>query len=237
MLEHVHPNTEGYFRLASTLFPALVDWAGPPSVKVDDATARAEWPITELDRLQGEYRMLLLKNDWPFVPQKQAVELPAPTNRIEQLAQAWFAGSLSWADAMQNAIQVYAEQRNDVEAARVAVNLAEAFVATDTAQYAAGRLLLRANQPERARVYLQRAIALNPTLPDFQISMAEAYARTGEPERSIATLEAILEAHPDDERAKYWLQEMKLRGQEAAAAAASPVQADSAQTETSAAQP
>jgi lysophospholipase L1-like esterase len=218
MLEHVHPNVEGYFRLAAAFHPALVAWAGKPRVEVDEATARTEMPVTELDRLQGEFRVLLLRNDWPFVPQKRPVELPAPANRIEQLAQAWFAGSLSWADAMQNALTVYAEQGNHVEAARVAVNLAEAFVATDTAQYAAGRMLLRADQPGRARLYLQRAIDLNPTLADFRISMAEAYARTGEPERSIATLEAILQAHPDDERAKYWLQEMKLRVQEAAAA-------------------
>jgi lysophospholipase L1-like esterase len=217
MLEHVHPNVEGYFRLASAFYPALQDLAGPPAVEIDEATARAELPVTELDRLQGEYRLLLLKNDWPFVPQKQPVELPAPANRIEQLAQAWFAGNLSWADAMQNAVGVYTEEGNSVEAARVAVNLAEAFVATDTAQYAAGRLLLRADQPARAKLYLQRAIELNPGIADFRLSMAEAYARTGQPEQSVAMLEAILQANPNDERATYWLQEMKLRAQEATA--------------------
>jgi predicted Zn-dependent protease len=116
---------------------------------------------------------------------------------------------------MQNAVTHYEQTGNAAESARAAVNLADAFVTSDTSQYIAGRLLLRAGQPERALRYLHRAVALNGSVPDFRLSLAEAYARTGQPERSIATLEAILQANPNDERAKYWLQEMQLRAREA----------------------
>jgi Putative Zn-dependent protease, contains TPR repeats len=213
MLEHVHPNVEGYFQLASAYYPPIVAWAGPPAFNVDDATARRELPVTELDRLAGEYRVLRLKHDWPFVPQTEAVALPTPANRIEQLAQAWFAGNLSWVDTMRDAIEVYQAAGNTVEAARCAVNLADAFVTSDSIQYMAGRLLLRAEPPERAPRYLQRAIDLNAAAPiEYRLSLAEAYARAGHSDRSIATLQAILREHPTDERAKYWLQEMRARG-------------------------
>ena len=76
MLEHVHPNVEGYFQLASAYFPQLVQWAGPAVVVVDDATARIEIPVTEVDRLHGEYRVAMLKNDWPFVPERRPTTLP-----------------------------------------------------------------------------------------------------------------------------------------------------------------
>jgi tetratricopeptide (TPR) repeat protein len=213
MLEHVHPNVEGYFQLAGAFYPAIVAWAGRPVATIDDATARREIPVTELDRLAGEYRVLLLKHDWPFVPQRQSVQLPVPVTRIEQLAQAWFAGNLAWVDTMRDAIDAYQGAGNAIEAARCAVNLAEAFITSDTAQYAAGRLLLRADQPERAKRYLQRAIALNTATEEYHLSLAEAYARTGDPARSIATLEAILARHPRDERATYWLREMQARAQ------------------------
>jgi tetratricopeptide (TPR) repeat protein len=222
MLEHVHPNVEGYFRLASAFYPELVAWAGKPAVAVDDATARAELPVTELDRLGGEYRVRLLRNDWPFVPERRSVQLPPPGSRIEELAQAWFGGRLSWAEAMQNAMATYETAGNEVEAARVAVNMADALVTSDTSQYVAGRLLLRSNQPERALRYLQRAVALDTALPDFQLSLAEAYARTGAIDRSVATLERLLQAHPQDERAKYWLQQMRLRQQQAPAGRGAP---------------
>ena len=157
--------------------------------------------------------MRVLRNDWPFVPERRAVTLPSPANAIERIAQAWFAGQLSWADAMRNAIDAYQAEGNGVEAARVAVNLADAFVNSDATQYSAGRLLLRAGQPDRALRYLERAAALDAagTVVEYRLSLAEALARTGAPERSIATLETLLRNHPNDERAKYWLQEMRLR--------------------------
>jgi tetratricopeptide (TPR) repeat protein len=216
MLEHVHPNVEGYFRLASAFYPALVARIGQPAVAINDEMARAELPVTEVDRLAGEYRVLLLRNDWPFVPARRAVELPTPATPIERIAQAWFAGSLSWADAMRNAIDAYQAQGNGVEAARVAANVADAFVTSDVAQYTAGRLLLRAGQPDRSLRYLERAIALDAagSTVEFRLSLAEALARTGAPDRSIATLEVILQQQPDDPRAKYWLQQMRLSQQE-----------------------
>ncbi len=222
MLEHVHPNVEGYFRLASTFYASIIAWAGKPTVAVDDATARREITVTEIDRLGGEYRVRLLEHDWPFVAEREPVTLPTPANRIEELAQAWFADRLTWADTMKNAITVYEQAGNGVESARCAVNLADGFVTSDTAQYAAGRLLLRSGQPERARHYLLRAVALDRASPDFRLSLAEAYARTGEPGRSIDTLESILRDHPEDPRATYWLREMRLRQQESSAGAASP---------------
>jgi tetratricopeptide (TPR) repeat protein len=224
MLEHVHPNVEGYFQLASAFYRALGEWAGPPAVPVDDAQARQELPVTEVDRLAGDYRVLLLKNDWPFVPERRAVTLPPATTAIERIAQAWFAGRLSWADAMRNAIDTYQAEGNGVEAARVAVNLADAFVTSDAMQYTAGRLLLRAGQPERALRYLERAAALDAAgaMVEYRLSLAEALARTGAQDRSIATLETILRRHPNDERARFWLQEMQRRQQDSVGAARAP---------------
>ena len=211
MLEHLHPNVEGYFHLASAYYVAVVAWIGSPAVAVDDATARREIPVTEVDYLAGHYRVVALKNDWPFVPKWQATQLPPAANRIEEIAQAWYADKLSWADAMQRALEVYKQQGNTVEAARVAVNLAEGFVTSDDAQFAAGRLLLQSGQPQRARRYLARAVALNDDDVVYRLSLAESLFRAGRVEQSIATLEQILAKHPGEERASYWLAEVRRR--------------------------
>ncbi len=209
MLEHVHPNAEGYFRLASAWFPAMTEWLGPPSVAVDDETARREMPLTEVDRLHGEYRVAVLKNDWPFVPVRRATQLPAATNRIEEIAQSWFAGQSSWMQAMNDALAAYQRAGNHDEAARVAVNLADAIVTSAEAQYTAGRLLLRAESPARGLHYLQRAVDLDAASVEIRLSLAQAQFMLGDVAGSIATLEAILAAHPEDSRAQYWLDEMR----------------------------
>ena len=206
MLEHVHPNVAGYFELASAFYAPLVDWLGPPPVGVDDAMARAEIPVTEVDRLHGEYRLAMLKNDWPFVAERRPTELPAAGNEIERISQQWFLGRVSWAEAMNQALAAYQQAGQFGEAARVAVNLAEAFVNADDVQHAAGLLLLRAGQPGRALRYLQRAARLNPEPIEYWLNVAQAQYGLGRREESIATLEQVLEQHPGEQRASYWLE-------------------------------
>ena len=219
MLEHVHPNIEGYFRLASAFVPALERWLGPPGVAIDDATARRELPVTEVDRLHGEYRVAVLRNDWPFVAERRPTTLPAATNRLEATAQRWFAGEIGWLEAMNDALAWYQQQGNAAEAARVAVNLAEALVNSADAQFAAGRLLLRNDEPQRGERYLRRAMALDAARIEPQLSLAQSLFMQGRVAESIATLEAVLARHPEDERAQYWLGEMR---REAAVTATTP---------------
>jgi tetratricopeptide (TPR) repeat protein len=219
MLEHVHPNVEGYFRLATAYVPALTRLLGPPAVTVDDTTARRELPVTEVDRLHGDYRLAVLKSDWPFVAERKPTTLPGATNRIEAIAQRWFTGQIDWLPAMQEALVAYQEQGNSAEAARVAVNLAEALVNGAEAQLTAGRLLLRNGEAARGEFYLHRAIALDDTRIEPLLSLAQAQFVQGRVRDSIVTLEAALARQPDDERAQYWLGEMR---REAGNGAATP---------------
>jgi len=209
MLEHVHPNVEGYFRLASTLFPAIVQWVGAASVGVDDEQARRELPVTEVDRLGGEYRVALLKNDWPFVPERRPTQIPAATTPIEQIAQRWFTGQISWAQAMEEALAEYQRTGNGTEAARVAVNLADAFVTSADAHYKAAVLLMRAGAADRALRYITRAVQLDPAKVEYQLSLAQVQFMLGRPQDSIATLEGILKQQPGESRAEFWLGEVR----------------------------
>ncbi len=210
MLEHVHPNVEGYFRLAASFYGPLVAGFGGGSI-VDDATALRDIPVTEVDRLQGQYRVVLLKNDWPFVPARRAVTLPAPRDRIEEIAQLWFAERIGWAEAMDQAFAWYQQQGNVVEAARVAVNVADAVINAAEPQFVAGRQLLTAGDPVRGERYLRRAVRLDGTRIEYRMSLAQAQFMQGRVQDSIATLEAVLAEHPGEPRAEYWLAEMRAK--------------------------
>lgn len=71
MLEHVHPNADGYLLMADAFFQTLrregfiaADWPETPPA---DWYA-AHWPITDLDRDLGRLRVLDLMDYWPFRP-------------------------------------------------------------------------------------------------------------------------------------------------------------------------
>jgi len=213
MLEHVHPNVEGYFVLATSFYGPITAALGGAE-PVDDATARREIPVTEVDRLNGEYRVTMLKNDWPFVPERRTVTFPAPANRVEEIAQRWFAGRVSWTEAMNEALAWYQQQGDYDEASRVAVNLADGLVASAEAQYVAGALLLRADAADRALHYLRRAIALDAGKVEYLLSLAQAQFMLGRPQDSIATLEGILQRQPGESRAEYWLAEIRRQAAE-----------------------
>jgi predicted Zn-dependent protease len=168
-------------------------------------------PLTEIDRLSGEYRVAVLKNDWPFVTARQSTNIPAAANRIEEIAQARFVGRLSWAAAMNEALAEYRRAGNAPEAARVAVNLADAYVTSADAQYTAGQLLLQAGAADSGLHYLRRAIGIDAGKIEYQLSLAQAQFMLGRPADSIATLEGILKQHPGESRAEYWLAEMHRR--------------------------
>ncbi len=144
MLEHLHPNLRGYFLLADAYFHSLIRQPGEPSWNEgpDRATAWQEIPVTEIDDLAAGYRLRYLKSDWPFQEQRQPVVIEPPRDPVEQIAQAWFFGKIGWQEAMQQALAHYQKVGRFDQAAKVAINLADAFPFESRPHYVSGSLLL-----------------------------------------------------------------------------------------------
>lgn len=73
MLEHLHPNVEGYFLMADAYFRAMRDndfiAAEWNRAAIRPAAWYAEnWPVTDLDRALGRLRVMDLMDYWPFAP-------------------------------------------------------------------------------------------------------------------------------------------------------------------------
>ena len=158
MLEHLHPNLEGYFVLADAFYRALhEDGAiGPRERPVPPEQARREMPVTEVDRLYGEWRIAGLTSDWPFTETRRPYELPRPRSEVEAIARQYLRGRLPWPAAMRDLLAHYRDVGDPAEAARVAVLLAEAFPHRRDDQLAAARALAAAGRSD-AEVYRRRA--------------------------------------------------------------------------------
>ncbi|MGB5211080.1 MAG: tetratricopeptide repeat protein [Gammaproteobacteria bacterium] len=211
MLEHLHPNVDGYFVLADAMFEVLManQILGDPDRSIDSELARREIPVTAIDRLAGEYRVGRLKLDWPFLNEKQAFELPAADNDIERLAQAWFEGKLTWKAAMDQALAIYQRDGDASESVRVGWNLAAAFPFDPEAASLAGTLMLRANQPRRALPLLHRAARQEPRNTRYLMGLAQGFYQSGQTAESIQVLERVLVLAPDHPRAPMFLDKLK----------------------------
>lgn len=73
MLEHLHPNIEGYFLISDAFFHAMEE-NGFISAVWDkeriksNSNYREHWGFTDLDSLYGDFRIRLIKGGWPFKP-------------------------------------------------------------------------------------------------------------------------------------------------------------------------
>lgn len=210
MLEHLHPNADGYHLLAEAFHTALRDAGLPGRGRALDAvTARAESPLTEIDRLAGEYRVVRLKADWPFHETRQPVQLPAPATEPERIARAWFDGQIDWAAAMNRALAHYQRAGDMTEAARVAINLANAFPFRADARYLAGAILLRDDDPERALPFLDAAARSEPRDTRYLMSLAQAWYMSGRPVESLQVLERVLALAPGHPTAASFVEQLR----------------------------
>jgi lysophospholipase L1-like esterase len=164
LLEHVHPNLDGYFLLADAFFDALLasGVAGVPAVQLDDAAAKREMPVSAVDRWLGEYKLLRIKSAWPFVAQSRTPSLPAPQSVAENLARQVYDGTLSWLDAQQQLLANYALSDDGVERARVATILADAFPFVAPLQFETAEALAAIGRVADARRYAARTLEVDP---------------------------------------------------------------------------
>jgi tetratricopeptide (TPR) repeat protein len=181
MLEHLHPSLDGYFLLADAFHAALLEagLAGAPSAAIPAEQARRELPLSRAEELFGEYKLLRLKNDWPFADPPRETVLPPAQGLEDELAQALYRQQIDWARMQDRLKQHYRAQGNRDEYLRLALILADAFPFIAAAQRDAGEALRAAGRPMQAVRYLHRATTYAPDDPQALRAFAEVARSVG----------------------------------------------------------
>ena len=102
---------------------------------------------------------------------------------------------------MNDGLGLYQRTGDLKEAGRIAGNMAMGLPFEPSAQYAAGQMFLRGDQPQRALPYLDAAARLAPAEIRYRMSLAQGYYMAGYKAQSLAVLEAVLAGTPDHARA------------------------------------
>ncbi len=122
LLEHVHPNLNGYYLMAETYFKSLKTLSVFEKKNFKNVPAeiiRRNMPLSKFDTAYGYISTILLKENWPF---NEALPEPAP---IEKTYEGKVAGGLavkqySWETAMEKLFNYYWQQSDFESALRVA---------------------------------------------------------------------------------------------------------------------
>jgi len=214
MLEHVHPNLDGYFLLADAFYDAMREngLIGEWSNAVPDIVARADVPVSEVDRLFGKYKILRITAGWPFTDPPVTPAIPAPGNEIERLARQLYDQQINWTQANDQLRKLYRIEGNQHEYTRVTLILADAFPFIAQAQYEAGTALIKAQRAPEAVAYLGRAVDRAPRVTNHWLAFAHALVLTGRYGNARESLRRALALDPGNETATKALADLERLG-------------------------
>ncbi|MBI3110272.1 MAG: tetratricopeptide repeat protein [Ignavibacteriales bacterium] len=124
MLEHLHPNLDGYILMADVFARTIlerkilpVEDTAPPATPGDSSELYRRSGATIFDETVGRIRVEILTRQWPF----QSRETPflfEPSNPLERIVYRYIDGTLFWSTARYELADYFAASR-DFERARL----------------------------------------------------------------------------------------------------------------------
>lgn len=205
ILEHLHPNIDGYAVIARAFYDALrargfpARWpAGTPM------PALADVPVTAVDSAIGALRTNRLLSGWPFQPRGTAmipvVDTLRPRTPVEALAQREILGAMPWAQATEALRAEYERAGDTARAIAVARVMAQEYRYSPQPWLDAARLAVGAHLYADALGYVRQANARRETPEGLQLAGLLAL-RLGERDAALPALERAAQLAPDDRRA------------------------------------
>ncbi|NJO01184.1 MAG: hypothetical protein HC880_05315 [Bacteroidia bacterium] len=190
MLEHLHPNYQGYYLMAETFANALKTqrmiadpWPAMPS----RADFWAEMPFTRVDALYAQYKTWMLKERWPFNE-----PMPRETTRKksfeEKLAGGLAVRTIEWGDGLHALYDHYMKQQQYEKALKVIESLLLEFPYDLRLYTRVLSLAQRIKNYELAFLYARKAFDKNPSLEWARLAFINGL-RLDETARSLPYLQ------------------------------------------------
>ena len=205
ILEHLHPNVDGYFLIADAFYEALRatgaigHWDGA----VPAARARKEIPVTALDSMVGVFRTDRLVSGWPFRPRGATVvpivDTLHPRNAVERLARGVVLGTVPWPQAMELLRAEYEKAGDPDRAIRVARAMAQEYRYSAQPYMDAARIALAERRYDEGLRYARAANARRETANSAQL-VGLLLLRQGDHAAAMPYLQRAARLAPGDPR-------------------------------------
>lgn len=217
MLEHLHPNADGYMLMSEAFFHTLrqegfIANTWPSNNLKPDQYYRQVWPVTELDRALGEVRIINLTDNYPYKPKKpgeRTIANYSPRNLAEELAIKTFKRELSFPQAHIHLARYYESQNQLGLAYREYQALMAAAPYNPDFYLLASEHLLKRKMFDQALPLLHRSLELKQTGYAYKW-IGQALMAKGQPEAARRYLETALSYFAEDVFIIYSLGLIKL---------------------------
>lgn len=189
LLEHVHPNVDGYFLLAEQFYQAIVrsNVLGPPLQKYSAKLARQDVLLNAVDIGYANIKIAHLVNQYPFVSKPQPLPSFNAEGVVASLIQQRVQGE-DWLQLQQLLLNEYRQQQLWFKAAQVAASLADALPYHQPLLSLTANLYFQAEDLALARYYFRRSLALAAEDVSDRLNLAHIYFLQAEYQLSLELL-------------------------------------------------
>jgi tetratricopeptide (TPR) repeat protein len=201
LLEHVHPNVEGYFIMGRELCRAMrensfVNAAWEETRARPDSAHWQERGVTALDEEIARIRIAVLTHNWPFAPKDRAVPfIYQPRNNFEKLAYTAWKREESWEKVHVLLAEDY-EKRGQLALAAKEYEALILQTPYNVSPYIrAGLIYTQMQDYERAHDRLVKSIALEPTADAYKI-VGAIWLNRQQPGKAAPYLQKALQLEP-----------------------------------------
>ena len=160
--DHVHPNLKGYALMANAFYNAMKESDFLPEVKeeMSEKTVLLEMPVSPIDSIAGEFRIMRLKSHWPY--NNKQFDKPLPEKTIEEiLAAKLFRKEESWLTVHNALYLAYEKAGQPDKAAKIAEGVVLEY-SEDAAFYDKASMDYgKSGQIKQAALYMRKSFQLS----------------------------------------------------------------------------
>jgi tetratricopeptide (TPR) repeat protein len=211
ILEHLHPNIEGYFLLSEAFYDAFLaqkligNWTDH---YVDSSAARKEIQITDIDLRNAAFKVNSLLSYYPFTDTPKTLSLPSPKNKAEELGQMVIEKKISWIKAHELLLVDALEKGNAAESMKISLMLANIMPADNELNFGAATYLVQSKRYLESIFYLERVLESNPNNVNALLIISEMFMVKKDYYAAKAHLDRAFKLQPEQPQAAQNLMQM-----------------------------
>ena len=182
MLEHLHPNVQGYFEISEAFYQVLAkssEIAEFTSIVSKKAAAK-DIPLFRSEEYKGEATIKFLMSDYPFTDTPQIASLPPAMNWPDRLGLDYYRKKATWLDIAQKNLDVALRKKDTQTVIKAAKLISDAIPYHPEFAFRAGNYLIQAQQAKQAPRYLKRVLRHEPNNLNAKLALAHAYSLTNQ---------------------------------------------------------
>ncbi|PHS13821.1 MAG: hypothetical protein COA86_16740 [Kangiella sp.] len=174
MLEHLHPNLQGYFILADSFYQKLKaeklfgDWKN----SVATSQAWKERPIIAAEEYAGFAKIIRLKSDYPYTKTPKEVVLPKPSDWQQEIGLKYYSKEINWLQMLNLSYKGYLERRNLPMVLKTSEMIADAIPFNTKVNFRVAKQQLQAGNKLAAKRFFQRAVLEEPTNKKYKTALS-----------------------------------------------------------------